>query len=224
MRRVIGTLVLVLAGVWVVACGAEGESASREAPDAPGLVLPPIGAASLAELTGPWRAEPLGLDPGMAGRIADRCARDMEGQPGIPAQIIDVRGAGVAMARLSGPTSAIGCSALQITANGGIEGAGGGWRSNEAEVLPAIGLTEISAIERSTVDGGNLKVEGRSVLGRAGAGIVAVTVETAGLPVIVATVQNGWFAAWWPARLQEDPAIRIRGFGALGQQVAEETL
>jgi hypothetical protein len=167
----------------------------------------------------------------MAGRIAEACARDMESPRGVPSRIIDVRGAGVAIVRLSGPTSAIGCDALQITGNGDVQGAGGGWRSDQAEDLPGIGQTELAAIERSTVEGGDLKVAGWSVLGRAGPGIAAVTVEPDGHPVVVATVQNGWFAAWWPARLVEmqagrrgPPAIRIRGFGPLGELVAEETL
>ena len=134
----------------------------------------------------------------MADRIADHCARDMEGPPGVPPQIIDVRGAGVAMVRLSGPTSTVGCDALHITANGSVEGAGGGWRSGEAERLPAIGATEIAVIEGSMVGGGHLEVEGWSVLGRVGNGIVAVTIEPAGHPVVVATVRDGWFAAWWP--------------------------
>jgi hypothetical protein len=81
----------------------------------------------------------------MAGRIADACSRDMEGPPGVPAQVIDVRGAGVAMARLSGPTTAIGCNALEITDDGHLTGAGGGWRAGQAEVLPAIGAASPSS-------------------------------------------------------------------------------
>jgi hypothetical protein len=79
------------------------------------------------------------------------------------------------------------------------------------------------------VDGGSLTVEGWSVVGRVGAGIASVTVEPVGHLVVVATVQNGWFAAWWPARPgesvgdgRETPPIRIRAFGALGDQVAEQ--
>jgi hypothetical protein len=70
-----------------------------------------------------------------------------------------------------------------------------------------------------------------SVIGRAGVGIASVTVEWTGSPVVVATLQNGWFAAWWPAPLAgrngrgpDFPAVRIRAFDALGDQVAEETL
>jgi hypothetical protein len=233
MRQGIRVLGLVLAILSATACGDDAAPATSDTEGVRGPILAPVVAASLAELLGPWRAEPLGLDPAMAGRIVDRCARDMEGPPGVPPQFIDVRGAGVAMARLSGPNTAIGCDALQITANGGVEGAGGGWRSGEAEQLPGLGVTEIAAIQRSTVGGGHLEVQGWSVHGRVGNGIASVTVEPAGHPVVVATVQNGWFAAWWPARPDEiddferatqHPAVRIRGFGALGEPVAEEAL
>jgi hypothetical protein len=225
MHRSIGMLALALVCLSVSACGDD-----QDAPDAErGPVVRPLVAASLAELIGPWRAEPLALDPVTADRVADGCARDMEGPPGLPVQIIDVRGGGVAMARLSGPNSSVGCHALQITAQGTVEGAGSGWSANPGEILPRLGMTEITVVERATVAGGALTVTGWSVVGEAGAGIASVTVEPAGGPVVVATVQNGWFAAWWPMRPGESvddqrdaPALRIRGFGPLGDPVAEE--
>jgi hypothetical protein len=236
VRSAIALLALASAAV-VAACGDGSESGSgaSEGDRGPGIQL--IGAASLAELVGPWRSEPLGLDPVMAGRIAEACARDMAGPggapppAGVPPQVIDVRGAGVAIVRVSGPTAAMGCDALQITPTGDITGAGGGWSTGQAEVLPAIGATEFADVQRSTITGGDLRVTGWSVIGRAGAGIAAVTVSEAGGPVVVATLQNGWFAAWWPAPAAAvgngggiQPAALLRGFDSFGNQLVEQTL
>lgn len=98
-------------------------------------------------------------------------------------------------------------------------------------MLPAIGGTEFGDVERSTIDGGRLTTTGWSVLGRIGAGIASVTVEPAGAPLVTATVQNGWFAAWWPTRPGEarpdglhHPAALIRGFDIFGNAVAEKRL
>lgn len=190
-----------------------------------------IRVATLPDLVGPWRAIPLRPDPAMADRIADTCAHDMQGPANVPAQIIDVRGGGVAIARLSGPTVAIGCDALQITAAGNVDGAGGGWLSNEAEVLDPIGDAALENIERATIEGGALKIRGWSVNGRAGPAIAAVIIEPEGGPTVTATLENGRFAGWWPGRLPglgnrpgDQPAVRIRGFDASGTQVAETIL
>ena len=233
VQRTIAAVGLILAMGCAAACGdaSDVSDASDASEGGTGLALPQIGVAGLADLTGPWRAQPLRLDEALARRIAETCSHDMEGPPFVPAQIIDVRGAGVASVRLSGPTTTIGCDALQITRDGDIVGAGGGWRGNQPEALPAIGPTQIVVDQRGTIGGGSLTVEGWSVIGRVGDGIASVTVEPAGGPLVQATVQNGWFAAWWLGhpdiggnRPAIAPAARIRGFDVLGQPVAESTL
>lgn len=231
MHRSIAALGFVLVVGFVAACGDGSDATSSTSGDGDGPAVPAFGAASLAELIGPWRQQPLALDLVMADRIAEACARDMTMPVGVPAQVIDVRGAGVAIVRLSGPAGAMGCDALQITEAGDVVGAGGGWSMSQAEVLPAIGLTEFADIQRSTIMGGDLRVTGWSVVGRAGAGIAAVTVAEAGGPVVVATLQNGWFAAWWPAPAaavgngggRQPPAL-LRGFDSFGNQLVEQTL
>jgi hypothetical protein len=237
MDRTIAAIALVMAALVVAACDV-GSGSSADSGGGPPAGVPIIGVASIEELVGPWRKDPLALDLAMADRIAEACARDMSVGPGavpppggVRPQVIDVRGAGVAIVRLSGPAAAMGCDALQITPTGAIMGAGGGWSTGQAEVLPAIGPTELADIQRSTITGGDLQVAGWSVVGRAGAGIAAVTVAEAGGPVVVATLQNGWFAAWWsaPAAAVRDgggiqPAVLLRGFDSFGNQLVEETL
>jgi hypothetical protein len=66
-------------------------------------------------------------------------------------------------------------------------------------------------------------------MGRAGAAIVSVVIETPGQPQILASLENGWFAAWWPAVIPDDagagaplePDYIVRGFAADGTLLAE---
>lgn len=221
--RLVHAFVRTAVVVVVAACGSDPPTGSDDGP------LPVVQVATINDLVGPWRAQPLHADPAMADRIADTCSHDMEGPLNVPAQVIDVRGGGVAIVRLAGPTTTIGCDALRITAAGQIEGAGGGFRGDQAEQLPTIGNVELDQIERSTVEGGSLTITGYSVKGRAGPGIASVTIEPEGGQVVTATLTNGWFAGWWPGRIPNDretmhPAVRIRGFDVTGGLVAETTL
>ena len=70
---------------------------------------------------------------------------------------------------------------------------------------------------------------GWSVIGRAGADIASVEIEPAGAPAILATLENGWFAGWWPANVPLDrlgdpalaPDVVIRGYHTAGALLAE---
>jgi hypothetical protein len=216
VRRLAIFAVLAIAGL-VAACADDNA-------DVP-IGRPP---ATLAELTGAWQAAPLRLDPLMWGTIENACRRDIEFPAGAHALHIDARGGGVAIVRMTGAQSGT-CYALQITATGQVNGAGPGARSEAAEhwVIPA--GTTLGPVEQQTVEGGDLKVTGRSVQGPAGAGIQTVIVQPLGQPQIAATVMNGWFSAWWPVALPQNqqgvpPApgpVRIQGFDANGELVNE---
>ncbi len=210
---------IVMIGLTAGACGAEAPPSGA----APAVAVPAVGA--IAELTGPWRAKPLGLDPMMRRRIEQACGRDME-IPGTPAVFVDVRGAGVAIVRLSGPRAG-GCDALHIQQDGSVIGAGGGWNQGQPEQLAAIPADRLEVTQQSTVNGGDLKVEGWSILGRAGAGIASVVVEPIGQPPVTASLENGWFGAWWPAAAgvgqggADPPPVVVRGLDLLGTELAE---
>ena len=150
---------------------------------------------------GPWQPVPLQLDPAFRARARDTCARDMEGQPGGIATI-DARGEGVAIVRVQN-RELIQCDALQITASGELTGAGGGSRGTGDGGGGAHG-PNFGNIQVSRVEGGALTVEGWSVQGEAGEGILLVIVRPANGRPFVATVDNGWFAGWWPAQLPDD--------------------
>ena len=183
--------------------------------------------ASIAQLTGPWQPQPYMLDPILRGRLEQTCRTDMERGPGSVAGVVDVRGERVAVVRMVGQ-SAGACDALEITQDGRVTGAGGGWRVDGAEQLAALPLAELADIQFGQVGGGELKVEGWSVMGRAGPQIASVVVEPAGVPQILATLENGWFAAWWPAVIdnergapQPEPAVVVRGYDAAGTLLDE---
>ena len=57
--------------------------------------------------------------------------------------VVDVRGAGVAVVRMVGQGAGT-CDALEITAAGQINGAGGGWTAGGVEQLAPIGGTELA--------------------------------------------------------------------------------
>ena len=207
-RRVLATLLAAVLSV--VACG-DGE-----------VINPPVRFATLAELTGPWRATPLFLDPALRARVADVCRREIELPPGAVPAVIDARGKGVVTVRMTGPIEAS-CDALEIPADGGgMMGAGGGWQRNP-ERLPAVPDTELTQLTRGRIAGGGLTVEGWSVNGRAGAAIAVVQLTIADGHVVRATLENGWFSAWWPAIIPEErevpppfPQVVIRGFDGTG--------
>ena len=79
------------------------------------------------------------------------------------------------------------------------------------------------------IGGGDLRVQGFSVVGRAGDAIASVVIEPEGVPAILATLENGWFAGWWPAVVPPnqvgDPARAhkavVRGYDAAGALLDE---
>ena len=210
-------IVLAAGLLLAAACGGE---------DAPVAFAP--APASLAQLTGPWQAQPFALDPALRSRIEQVCQRDMERQPGSVAALVDVRGASVAVVRMVGPGAGM-CDALHIQPTGEVMGAGGGSTAGGIEQLPAIGAAKLADLQFGAVGGGELKVQGWSVIGRAGPEVASVIIEPDGVPPIIATLENGFFAGWWPANLPLDqlgnpalaPNVIVRGYDAAGTLLDE---
>ena len=212
-------LPLVIAVVLVAA-------ACADEPAEPPVVMP----ATIEQLTGAWAVQPYLLDPAIWKRAEDACRLEIQLPPGTTAILVDGRGAGVLTVRMTGQTAGL-CSALQILGDGTVVGAGGGWSSGGPEqIVPAPGRKLVGA-ERQEVGGGDLKTSGWSVMGQAGFGIAAVTVDPqGGHPVVQATLMNGWFAAWWPALPGEGdslaggaqrPQVVVRAYDPAGVVVDE---
>ena len=206
--------IVVVATLVGAACG-DRETDVPEAQADPALI---------GELTGPWLPEPLVLDLPLRNRIELACRRLIGPLPGSTVAVMDARGEGLVIVRMTGRTPGT-CPALEITEQGNVNSTGGGWRNDEApELLEAIGDLELAAFEPGGVDRGRPDAEGLSVIGRAGIGIAAVVVEPPGQASAHATLDGGWFAAWWPVPLDNDDArepIAIRGLDAAGKTVAE---
>ena len=184
--------------------------------------------ASLQQLVGPWQPRPYVLEPAMRSRVEQGCRRDIELGPATNAAIVDVRGGAVAVVRMVGQGAGT-CDALEITAAGSINGAGGGWMNSGVEQLPPIEATKLAEAQVGSVGGGSLKVQGWSVIGRAGQAIASVEIEPAGVPPILATLENGWFAGWWPSNVPPGqfgdpgppPDVVVRGYDAAGALLDE---
>jgi hypothetical protein len=204
-RRVLA-IVIVLA---VVACGSDGEVNNE-----------PVRFATPAELTGPWRTTPLILDPALRARVAEACRRGIE----LPAEavpaVIDARGGRVVTVRMTGATEGS-CDALEIGESADVVETGGGW-NGPAQRLLAVPDTELSHLVRAILARRNLPVEGWSVNGQAGAAIALVQVVVGDGLVVTATLENGWFSAWWPASIPDQfefavfPQVVIRAFDRTG--------
>lgn len=189
----------------------------------------PVRFATLADLTGPWQRFPSLLDPVMRERVADACRREIELAPGSIPAVIDARGAGVVTVRMTGARAGS-CDALEITPAGDVTGAGGGWGQSDPERLPMRADGTLDHIQRGQIGGGGLKVEGWSVYGRAGLAVASVEVSLPGGQTVIATLEEGWFSAWWPAIVPNEqigidpfPPVVIRGFAADGTMLDSAT-
>jgi hypothetical protein len=213
--RLLGLLALFASSV-LTACGAEED---------PPVGPTPAPVATLQDLVAPWQATPFALDAAWRNTIVTTCWAEM-GVPPSKDGIVDVRGAGVATVRLTGPTFGAKCDALRITPEGHVTGAGSG-SGNEAGPPPVAPL-HLGIREEATIGGGGLTVTGWSVTGRVSAEVGRVEVSTDLYPSITATVENGWFSAWWPTPPGEPPPregamppYRIRAFDADGRPLME---
>lgn len=184
----------------VAACG--------DSPPSPEPVEQPLRIATTADLTGPWSPTPFLLDASDRLKIEASCRRDIELPPDSSALVVDVRGAGVATVRMAGATSG-NCNALELLPSGEVTGAGGGWSGPE-QLSPAE-PGRMDHLDVQAVSGGELAVAGWSVHGRTGLGVAAVTVEVEGLPMILTTLENGWFSAWWPVEFGAAPRLNVQG-------------
>ncbi len=80
---------------------------------------------------------------------------------------------------------------------------------------PATGVRTAGLGSTRTSDGGDL--HGSTAYGRSAADVAAVEVVLPDGQVVTATVQDGWWAAWWPGVTEDDRAVRLRSTDTAGQ-------
>jgi hypothetical protein len=185
------TCVVALAGLLAGCAGtAPGDSV---APD------PADRFATVAELTGPWRSEPLTLDSATIDEVDRVCRPDPDSIPGIRLVVIDARGNGKLTAQYNGPGGFAECR-LEVAPGGAISGHLGnleGWRGNHL----APGCLEIDD------QGVGRRREGwQGLNGQAGTAVMRVVIDVVDaadvdhVGPVTASLHEGKFLAWWPLR------------------------
>jgi hypothetical protein len=205
---------LILIAFFVMACGTDAP-ASDQAPPQVDVGRP----ATLLELTGPWRPEPLRLDPLLATQADRVCRRDQS----FPIEkldlvLIDARGGGRLPTLYAGGDATADCHYMQISKTGVVTGSISGSGTGQGGQPPDGKL--------SLVGTGSIEKAWSYRSGRAGAGITRVVVDVAGIGAITATLQNGWYFAWWPGapkRGEPGPSVTVTAFDAAGEPIDQLT-
>jgi hypothetical protein len=169
-------------------------------PEAPGLesVEPVSSDVPLAQVVGDWLAIPLPLGDPQIAVVSDACALAARNQLGaaeadLPTAVVDARGEGFATAILADDTRAIQCLAR-------VDGAGTARIDSVGRLAPStvaavadqkIGLTSLLQFEDR--EGGRM-----FLLGRVGLNASEVKAVLEDKSEVIASLANGWYAAWWP--------------------------
>ena len=192
VRLVSSTCVVALACL-LAGCG--GTAPSGSAAQDPAI----DGFATVAELTGPWRSEPLTLGPDSIAEVDRACRPDPESPPGIGLVVIDARGNGKLTAQYNGPGGFAECR-LEVDPSGAISGHLGileGRRGNH--LAPG-------RIEIDDQNVGRQKESWQELNGQSGTAVTRVVidvVDAAGVDhvgPVTASLHDGKFLARWPTR------------------------
>jgi hypothetical protein len=171
------------------------------------------------DIVGPWRAEPMPVDP---KTVTDAEASCEDARPRLGADhatgdqlvAVDARGGGRVVLIFAGPGNNFMECQLLMDAKGNLRFAGGVVQDVPALLVAANELVVIGA-------GGMLgSDEASSVSGQIGSAITDVHVVFASGGVVRASVGAGWFTAWWP---NHDMGFVVQAFDPSGRKIAEVT-
>lgn len=172
--------------------------------------------SDLAALTGhPWTATPMSLSPDTVAVIdAFARARDSTLTSDFELALVDARGDSMLSAFF---VTAGGAGrwwyGTSVTPDGELEDALFG-SSAEPGALVTPGPRDIVIVDHSHVE---VPLDASFVFGIAGADITRVEIDRVGAPPVVASLSDGWYAAWTWGRF----GLTIRGFDASGAEVVE---
>jgi hypothetical protein len=200
----------LLAILTISACSSTPSLGSAEPA---GPVQPdPVRAATLAELIGPWRREPL-RPPAAVIAAADRTCRLTEQM--FPRDVelvaIDARGGGRLPTTFAGDDAMAYCGFLTIADNGTLSGSLSGSQTGFTE--PVLGPGRLLGWGGT---GGGADVW-CSFTGRAGPGVARVVIEAQVAGPLTATLQNGWYVGWWPVSCRFSDPLVIAAYDAGGR-------
>jgi hypothetical protein len=189
----------------VSACG---EATVSEAPTA------------IPDLSAPWQAQPFAVDPAIIA-AAERLCRDPTTQlvpAGTPLVLGDARGGNRLLLLFAGPGASAECLVTRDR-TGGLMPDGGG--SSIGDIQPALGPNEMAFRGASTQSSSGGPNEPNPPIsyttGRVGAGIQAVEILLPSGVSMRASLDRGFYAAWWPG---EGDSIRARGYDAAGRLIS----
>jgi hypothetical protein len=169
------------------------------------------------DIVGPWRAEPMHVDPKAVTDAEAACvdARPRLGPDHVTADrlvAIDARGGGRVTLIFAGPGDNFMECQLLMDAKGKLTLTGG--------VVQDVPSLLVAPNELVIMGAGGVmgSVEASSVSGQIGAAISEIHVVFDSGAVLRASIGGGWFTAWWPAH---DMGFVVQGFDASGRKIAE---
>lgn len=173
------------------------------------------------ELSGSWRPMPMLVGPETRAEFDAACLADQAMPDGLSLVVMDARGDGRLVV---GYADAGGSEAwLQATIGAEPPSKCQMMSTSQAGLLP-LGERELRVTNNASTGGhdGWWSV----IAGQAGADIAQVVAEVPGSPRIVATLNDGWFALWWPEEAQpagQAPRLEFRlvGVDRSGAEIAE---
>lgn len=165
------------------------------------------------DLAEPWQPRPFAVDPALIA-AAERICRNPAQPAALSLVVVDARGANRLFLLFVGPGETAECF-LKRDPTGRLTSDGGGGGSTDPPP-PAPRPTEI----RFNGAGSSDTPEGpwSYGVGEAGLAIALVELTSPSGVVLQASLNRGWFAAWWPG-LDHDAQIVVRGYDAGGRLV-----
>ena len=142
---------------------------------------------------------------------------------GVSLVVVDARGGGTVQPFYAGPDGSSGnCIAVGVLPDGQVQPSGAGGTGGGAVPAP-LAPFEIRPGGTSGLGGGAGDPVTVSVAsGQVGPGIAHVVIQLAGQPPILASLANGWYAAWWPGPVPQ--GSKVVGYDSAGQPVASGDL
>lgn len=178
-------------------------------------LAPDSSEVALGPVIGAWQSTPFQLGDPLVAVISDACAAAARDQLGdadadLPTALVDARGENVATAILTDDVRTIQCMVR-------IDSAGTATVDRVVRLAPSLVApvdgVAITSLEQVPDREGDRML----VIGRVAPLAAAVKIGFADDTEVVAAVENGWYAAWWPGHAQ---ASRIAALDAGGGGIA----
>jgi hypothetical protein len=178
-----------------------------------------IAPAPLHDLAEPWQAQPFAVDPSLVTSAENVCRTTWSTSipAGLPLLLVDARGANRMLLFFAGAGADYECFVVRDR-TGRLKTPGGGGGSGPPR--PPVGPNEIvgqgAGSESNAGEANQPETSVSYVIGRSGANVTVVEVVLAAAGPIRASVNRGWYAAWWPG---SDTQVQARGYDAGGNLV-----